>query len=363
MSIMNVTPDSFSDAGQNFDADLSVEGNSVTGAIADLEQDFARGNGTPEIKSTLQHGYMRQVWATIHQHISQGADILDIGGQSSRPGAESISAEEEFGRIQPAIAVAASMFPKLPLSIDTYRSKVATSAMNFLQSQSATPDHNENRSLNNSAFVINDISAGTLDAEMLKVAAESHSTIILMHMRGTPETMTRKEHTSYSSGVVEGVATELLDRVKQAEEAGIPRWRIILDPGIGFAKTAEQNLELLRNLPRLRAWPGLHGLPWLVGNSRKKTIGTILGQQDARARTWMEVCTNSPVDRSDPDQTPFTSGKVADRPASERDWGTAATVAAAVQGGADIVRVHNVKAMADVVAVADAIWRDDSNRA
>ena len=142
-----------------------------------------------------------------------------------------------------------------------------------------------------------------------------------MHMRGTPDTMTKL--TDYPDGIIEGVGNELLARVWEAERAGIRRWRIMLDPGIGFAKTQAQNIELLRRLGELRDFEGLRGFPWVVGASRKGFIGKVTGVEQA----------------------------------SERKWGTAATVAAAVQGGADVVRVHDVQEMGQVVKMADAIWR------
>jgi 2-amino-4-hydroxy-6-hydroxymethyldihydropteridine diphosphokinase/dihydropteroate synthase len=142
-----------------------------------------------------------------------------------------------------------------------------------------------------------------------------------MHMRGTPETM--NSLTSYPSGIIETVGNELLQRVQAAEAAGVRRWRIMLDPGIGFAKTQEQNLEILRRFDELRRHPGLENFPWLVGTSRKAFIGRITGVEAAK----------------------------------DRVWGTAASVAAAIQGGADAVRVHDVKEMAQVAKMADAIWR------
>jgi len=126
---------------------------------------------------------------------------------------------------------------------------------------------------------------------------------------------------SFQSG--QQIAAELLDRIAAAEAAGVRRWRIMLDPGIGFAKTQEQNLSLLRELKQLREWPGLGAFPWLVGTSRKAFVGRITGVEEARERTW----------------------------------GTAAAVSAAVAGGADVVRVHDVEEMGKVVAVADAVWR------
>lgn len=144
-----------------------------------------------------------------------------------------------------------------------------------------------------------------------------------MHMRGNPATMNKL--TKYNpEGLIPTIAQELLQRVAAAEEAGIRRWRIILDPGIGFAKTGAQNIEILRRIDELRDWPGLRGLPWLLGSSRKNFVGKITGVKEPK----------------------------------DRVWGTAATVAAAVQGGADIVRVHDVPEMSQVVKMADAIWRN-----
>jgi 2-amino-4-hydroxy-6-hydroxymethyldihydropteridine diphosphokinase/dihydropteroate synthase len=133
------------------------------------------------------------------------------------------------------------------------------------------------------------------------------------------------DFTDYPSGVISTVGEELLARVQAAEKAGIRRWRIILDPGIGFSKTQEQNLLLLRGVRFLRRYPGLEGLPWLVGTSRKGFIGNITGEKEAKKRTW----------------------------------GTATAVVTAIQSGADIVRVHDVKEMTQVAKMADAIWRSD----
>lgn len=164
-----------------------------------------------------------------------------------------------------------------------------------------------------------------MDSNMLRVMAETRKTVVLMHTRGTPSTMTSL--TNYPDGVVKGVAHELSQRVTEALDAGIPPWRIILDPGIGFAKTLEQNLELLRAGTDgiIREAPDvLEGYPWLVGTSRKGFIGKITGVKEAK----------------------------------ERVWGTASCVVAAVGGGADIVRVHDVSEMKEVVKMADAIYRD-----
>ncbi|KAF2278616.1 folic acid synthesis protein-like protein [Westerdykella ornata] len=269
MSILNLTPDSFSDGGRHF-------------------------NLPP---STLMQ--------TIHSHLASGAHILDLGGQSTRPHAPQVSAEEELSRLLPALKTITSLAEtrNTAISIDTYRASVARAAVQA------------------GAHIINDVSAGLLDPDMLPTVAELGCTICLMHMRGNPDTM--NDLTSYPDGVIHGIGRELLDRVREAEKAGIRRWRIILDPGIGFAKTQDQNLEVLRRLDDLRRYPGLEGFPWLIGTSRKAFIGRITGVEEARERTW----------------------------------GTAAAVTAAVQGGADVVRVHDVGEMAKVVSMADAIWR------
>ncbi|MCJ1277778.1 trifunctional dihydropteroate synthetase [Puttea exsequens] len=271
MAIMNLTPDSFSDGGIHKMQDPSS-------LIPALQSHIAQPNPIT---------------------------ILDIGGQSTRPHAPQISAEEELSRILPTIKALRSddSFQKLAISVDTYRASVAAAAIEA------------------GADIINDVSAGQLDPHMLRTIAGLGCTCILMHMRGTPETMSTL--TDYTDGVINGVGNELCARVREAEKAGIRRWRIILDPGIGFAKSQAQNLEILRRFPELRNFEGLMGFPWVVGASRKGFIGKITGVAEAKDRTW----------------------------------GTAATVAAAVQGGADIVRVHDVAEMGQVAKMADAIWR------
>ena len=270
MSILNLTPDSFSDGGQH----------------------------PPSDRTYLNY--------FIQSHLDAGATILDIGGQSSRPGAASISPDQELSRILPAIEVARQMDAKIALSVDTYRSTVAEKAIMA------------------GAHMINDISAGQMDPDMLKTVARLGCTVILMHMRGTPETMMEKRFITYEGDLIATVGNELRERIHAAEAAGIRRWRIILDPGIGFAKNLEHNLEILRRFSELREYPGLEGLPWVVGVSRKSFIGRITDVQDPKDRTW----------------------------------GTAGAVTAAIQGGVDIVRVHDVDEMAKVVKMADAIWRN-----
>lgn len=266
MAILNLTPDSFSDGGRH---------------------------SLPSAPTT------------VAKFVRNGVSIIDIGGLSTAPGTQEVSPEEEASRILPAIKSIRST-PETRdavISVDTYRASVAEAAIAA------------------GADMINDVSAGLLDPDMLPTVARLGKTICLMHMRGTPRTMGKLN--SYPEGLIPTVASELAARVAAAEEAGIRRWRIVLDPGIGFAKDQAQNLELLRHLDDLRHWPGLENLPWLVGSSRKKFIGEIT--------------------------------QVAEP--SERVWGTAATVAAAVQGGADIVRVHDALEMGKVARMSDAIWR------
>ncbi|KAG5999481.1 hypothetical protein E4U43_002051 [Claviceps pusilla] len=266
MAILNLTPDSFSDGGKHN-------------------------------LNNLRH--------TVLNHIRGGAAIIDVGGQSTAPGRPEVSAEEEAARVIPAIELIRSLpeARNIAISVDTYRSSVAAKA------------------IASGADMINDVSAGTLDAEMFPTVARLGKTICLMHMRGTPQTMMKL--TNYEGGLISTVASELLQRVLAAEEAGIRRWRIILDPGLGFAKTTAQNLEILKRFEELKTWPGLAEMPWLVGSSRKGFIGEVTAAEEP----------------------------------SQRIWGTAATVAAAVQGGADVVRVHDAAEMAKVARMADAIWR------
>lgn len=268
MAILNMTPDSFSDGGIHQPQDL-----------------------TSTIKSFLQ----------------DGATMIDVGGQSSAPHTPEVPVQEELSRVLPAIAlIRAVAGGAVVISVDTYRAAVAEAAVAA------------------GADVVNDVSAGAMDADMLDTVARLGSTVCLMHMRGTPATMNSlATYPGGSRGLLEAVAAELIERVAAAEDAGIRRWRIILDPGLGFAKLGMQNIDVLRHLDELRTWPGLQGLPWLVGSSRKTFIGKITGVPTPK----------------------------------ERIWGTAATVAAAVQGGADIVRVHDVREMSQVATMADAIWR------
>lgn len=261
MGVLNVTPDSFSDGGE-FDT--------LAAALAQAQR-----------------------------LIEAGADILDIGGQSTRPGAVEISLEEELNRVLPVIETLRSQNVSIPISVDTTRAIVVQQAVAA------------------GADMINDISGGTFDPDMFPVIAQLGVPIVLMHIRGTPQTM--QQLTDYQDLIGE-IYQFLESQIAAAERAGIKQEHLIIDPGIGFAKTAEQNLELLRQLPTFRSL----GVPILVGVSRKSFIGRILNQPDPKNRVW----------------------------------GTAAACCAAVAGSADILRVHDILEMHDVCRVADAIWRN-----
>jgi dihydropteroate synthase len=260
MGILNVTPDSFSDGGQFSDVDKAVA-----------------------------HGI---------EMAQQGAAIIDIGPESTRPGAETVSTDEQISRAVPVIEKLARHL-NIPISIDTRDPAVAAAALEV------------------GASMINDITA-LADEKMTALAAGSQVPVILIHMQGTPQTMQQAPH---YEDVVSEVIEYLMERAKSAEAAGIPSERIILDPGIGFGKTGQHNLKLLNRLDLLCDL----GYRVLVGPSRKRFIGTLTGK---------------------------------DNPA-DRQFGTAAAVTWAIAQGASIVRVHDVPQMADVVKVANAIRRAD----
>ncbi len=264
MGIINVTPDSFSGDGLSLDLN----------AILDQARRFAEA----------------------------GADLLDIGGESTRPRATPVSEAEELRRVLPAIkAIQAEL--ALPLSIDTLKPNVARAALQA------------------GAHIINDVT-GLSRPEMRTVAAESGAPVIIMHSRGTPQTMMNL--TDYNGNVVGELERFFQERVAEVIAAGVAPEKIILDPGIGFAKTAEQNIEVLRGLPRLHAL----GYPMLVGVSRKAFIGKLVAGPDCEPA-----------------------------PPAERVYGTAAAVALVIAGGADIVRLHDITELAGAVRVADSIVR------
>lgn len=226
LGILNVTPDSFSDGGRY---------RSTTTAV-----DRAK------------------------QMVDEGADAIDVGGESTRPGADEIDIDEEIVRTVPVVERIADL--GVPISIDTRKAAVAKAAIDA------------------GASIVNDVSAGAFDEAMLPLVAERGVDVILMHMRGTPQTM--EDHTSYDDVVAE-VRAELATRVAAAEAAGIDPGRIRLDPGLGFAKGAEDSLELVRRIDELRA----EGFPVVVGPSRKRFVGHVLGTDvGERLEGTLAVC-------------------------------------------------------------------------
>jgi|HubBroStandDraft_6_1064221.scaffolds.fasta_scaffold66946_2 dihydropteroate synthase len=261
MGVLNVTPDSFSDGGKYDQPEIAIE-----------------------------HALALEL---------AGADLLDIGGESTRPGSEETSASQELDRILPVLEGLRGRL-KIPVSVDTRRSTVAELALRA------------------DAEIINDVSGLRSDPRLAEVAAKYGAPLILMHMRGEPGTMQKGP---FARDVMKDVALGLRDSVAKARQAGVAKSQIILDPGIGFGKSYSQNYELLQKLPRL----AVLGYPLLVGSSRKGFLGATLARE----------------------------GKPA--PPEERIWGTAATVTASILGGAHIVRVHDVAEMAQVARVADCV--------
>lgn len=260
MGILNVTPDSFSDKGTYYSCEAAVE----------------------------------RAWKIAEE----GADILDIGGESTRPGSAGVSAEEELRRVIPTLEALAKgpKFP-IPISVDTTKSEVAKAALEL------------------GASIINDISALQKDPIIGIEAAKFQAALVLMHMRGDPANMQSIEPSTDILGAIDTWAQEAVARAKGC---GVSSEKVILDPGIGFGKTAAQNIEIIANLPRLAA----AGFPILVGTSRKSFIGAIVK-----------------------------------KPANELILGTCATVAAAILYGAHIVRVHDVAAVREIADVTDVIAR------
>lgn len=255
MGVLNSTPDSFSDGGRFFDPSSALE--------------------------------------RCLEMLAQGVDIVDVGGESTRPGAEVVDAQTEAARILPIVSHLAR-HTEAVISVDTYKPEVAEAALEA------------------GAHIINDI-GGLRDPRMIELLARTRVPVVAMHMKGTPATMQLEPR---YDDVVGEVRDFLRAAVERAKEAGIPVW---IDPGIGFGKTFEHNLTLLRRLAELR----IPGVPLLIGTSRKAFIGKIL-----------------------------------DLPPLERDEGTMATVSLAIQSGADVVRVHDVRSAVRVAKVSDAIVRE-----
>jgi dihydropteroate synthase len=263
MGVLNVTPDSFSDGGKFATADAAI--------------------------------------AQALQMVISGVDIIDIGGESTKPGAIPVDAAAELARVIPVIERIRQHpdIQQIPISIDTTKANVARAAIQA------------------GADIVNDISGGQFDEKMFETVAQLGVPYVLMHMRGTPATMTQM--TDYDD-VVSEILAFFERQIDRAIAAGIARSKIMLDPGIGFAKQYHQSIELIRQLDRLQ----ILDLPLLVGVSRKSFIGKILNQPDPERRLW----------------------------------GTAAACCAAISRGADILRVHDVAEMVDVSRVADVMFRN-----
>jgi dihydropteroate synthase len=285
MGILNLTPDSFSGDGLIPSAPLS----SLPPFSAKMGGDTLGGS-------------LRQA----RRFQAAGVDLLDVGGESTRPGSQSVEAEEELRRVIPTIRVVAAEFPEALISIDTYKAVVAEAALQA------------------GAQIVNDVWGLRADAELARVAAHHQAAVVLMHNRSKPANVEVRERLGKAyqgaqyGNLLDEVKRELMESVAIARSAGIPDERIILDPGIGFGKTVAQNLELIDRLDEIRAL----GFPVLIGPSRKSFIGYTL---------------NLPPD--------------------QRLEGTAAAVAIGIARGADIVRVHDVEAMLRVARMSDAISR------
>jgi len=263
MGIVNVTPDSFSDGGAYFDAERAIK-----------------------------HG--------AHL-IAEGADILDVGGESTRPHADAVAADEEARRVVPVVRELARRFPDVPLSIDSVKSAVARAAIDA------------------GAHIVNDVSGLRLDPAMARTCAERDVGVVLMHSRGSVQEMASYAYADYDGDPMDVVLEELRERVDDALAQGIDGRNIAVDPGIGFSKRSEHSLRVLASLERLVAW----GFPVVVGASRKRFIGELSGVQEPAARVH----------------------------------GSVGAAIAAFERGARILRVHDVAATRQALNVADAVRR------
>ena len=265
MGVINLTPDSFSDGGRFNRVDLALN--------------------------------------EASRQLRDGAQVLDLGAQSTRPGALDVGSEEELSRLLPCLQTIRAAHPQVILSVDTFRASVARAALEA------------------GADWINDVSGGRRDPAMLSLVADAGCPYVLMHSRGDSQTM--DDCTDYGEqGVVAGVLHELRLSTDRALQAGLSREQLIWDPGLGFAKTTDQNLQLIRQLDELQQ----DGIPLLLGPSRKRFIGAVLDQPRSKARIW----------------------------------GTAAVCARAVEAGVHVVRVHDVGPIHQVVTMAAAVARQGS---
>ncbi len=264
VGVLNVTPDSFSDGGLSLEPDRAVD--------RALEME------------------------------SEGADVIEIGGESTRPGASRLSVDEELSRVLPVLSGLVGRL-RAAIAVDTYKSEVAAAA------------------ISEGASIINDVSALRFDPAVADVVAREHAALVLMHMRGEPATMQKIEP---SLDIFAEIGSDLGAAIQLAESRGVKRNQIVIDPGIGFGKTLEQNLAIINHLERF----GSFDMPLMIGTSRKSFIGRLTGRRER-----------------------------------ERVFGTAASVAAAIIRGAHIVRVHDVKEMIEVTRIIDALLSADVDRA
>ncbi len=259
MAIMNVTPDSFSENGRNFS--------------------------------------LRQALESAKKMIAMGVDIIDVGGESTRPGAAEVSDDEEIARVVPFIKEL-RRFSDIPVSIDTWKGVVAEAALEA------------------GADIVNDVTGFHRDPALKEVAATAKAGCIAMHMRGTPQTMQSSENLQYVD-LITDVCSYFGKTTAMLQQAGVDKERIMLDPGIGFSKNTAQNLELIKKLSSFREL----GYPVLLGPSRKSFIGNVLGIKEPEKRVW----------------------------------GTASVVACGIMNGADMVRIHDFEEIIQVSAMADAL--------
>ena len=260
VGVLNVTPDSFSDGGKYFDVSRATE--------RALEME------------------------------NEGADIIEVGGESTRPGSRRLSESEEMSRVAPALQEIGKRL-RIPIAVDTYKSGVARAALDL------------------GASIINDISALRFDPAIADVVHKKSALLVLMHMRGEPATMQKIEP---SRDIFSETKSDFNTALREAESRGVRREQIILDPGIGFGKTLEQNLSILKHLDSFEEFD----MPLMIGTSRKSFIGRLTGRAEG-----------------------------------DRVFGTAASVAAAILRGAQIIRIHDVKEMVEVARITDAILMAD----
>lgn len=308
MGVLNVTPDSFSDGGLYLNAEAAIA-----------------------------HGL---------EMTRQGADWIDVGGESTRPGSKSVSAEEELRRVLPVIRGLRRRAPSLPISIDTTKAEVAE------------------RAVQAGASIINDVSGLRFDASLADVARREGTPLVLMHLRGRPETM---QQNPFVRSIARSVGYGLAWSIRKALAYGIHRSQLVIDPGLGFGKTRRQNFEILASLRRLRRF----GLPLMVGSSRKSLVQAVAAGEglDTHTRTAGTAQAGTAHGRRRGAGTSHGPWKLLAARQGEPTHvplalqvGDAAAIVAAILNGAHIVRVHDVAAMLPAVRIADAILDAGSGR-